>query len=355
MDPALRELLLRGEAEDEIEAVLRFAHGVRTAPPGVAVVARFDAIATCRLKRRDIPRVREAPGVASLKAPRLLGPERPPVAVEPGSASPGPGDARRPHGLAETGRGVVIGVLDWGLDVAAASFRHADGSTRLLGLWDQRTRRGRRQRNAYGYGWIHSPRAINAALRSANPYAALDYDAADSDPVGVGAHGTVVTDLAAGNGRSGLPPGVAPGADIVFVHLASRDTAGLANLGDSIGILEGLDFIRRVAAGRPLVCSLSVGGMRGRTTGPRSSNSASTPSSPSRAGARWRRAPATTRCGGVMRAASSNPARRGRSRSSSMRPIRRRTSWRSGTSAIRVRWNSCCLTAARRGGRRSAR
>ena len=90
-------------------------------------------------------------------------------------------------------------------------------------------------------------------------YKALDYHPADADPYSVGSHGTVVADIAAGNGRSGGPEGVAPESSIVFVHLASRGTSGLANLGDSIGILEGLDFISRVAGNRPLSMSLSVG------------------------------------------------------------------------------------------------
>ncbi|MBL8144158.1 MAG: S8 family serine peptidase, partial [Acidobacteria bacterium] len=257
MDPALRELLLRGAGSDDVEAIIRFDDETCTAPAGVAVVAQFGTIATCRLRRRDVPRVREAPGIASLKAPRLLGPDIATVAA--GSATVMPGDARRPEGIVETGRGVVLGVLDWGLDIAAAAFRHVGGGTRVLALWDQRTRRGARQRNAYGYGWIHSQRAIDAALRTPDPYAALRYDPADSDPGAAGAHGTVVTELAAGNGRSGGLRGVAPECDIVFVHLASRDTTGLAHLGDSIGILEGVDFVRRVAAGRPVVCSMSVG------------------------------------------------------------------------------------------------
>lgn len=257
MDPALRELLLRGAGSDDVEAIIRFDDEACTAPAGVAIVAKFGTIATCRLTRRDVPRVREAPGVASLKAPRLLGPDIATMAAGPSALMPA--DARRPEGIVETGRGVVLGVLDWGLDIAAAAFRHANGATRVLALWDQRTRRGARQRNVYGYGWIHSQRAIDAALRTPNPYAALRYDPADSDPGGVGAHGTVVTELAAGNGRSGGLQGVAPQCEIVFVHLASRDTTGLANLGDSIGILEGVDFVRRVAAGRPMVCSMSVG------------------------------------------------------------------------------------------------
>ena len=72
-------------------------------------------------------------------------------------------------------------------------------------------------------------------------------------------HGTHVMDIAAGNGRAGGPAGVAPEADLVFVHLADSGTGGLANLGDSVRLLEAVDFVRRTAAERPWVVNVSVG------------------------------------------------------------------------------------------------
>jgi subtilisin family serine protease len=257
MDPALRELLGRGREADEVEAVIRLADETAPPPPGVRVVARFGAIASCRLRRGEIPRVWADEAVESLKAPRTLAPEAGVLDVE--ELEPGPHDGRRPAGLGPTGRGVVVGVLDWGLDFASDAFRTSAGRSRIAALWDQRTRPADSQSNLYGYGTIHPREVIDAALRARDPYAALSYHPADADPLGTGAHGTSVVDLAAGNGRSGGPAGVAPETDIVFVHLSGRGTGGLATLGDSIGILEGLDFVRRVAAGRPTAVSLSVG------------------------------------------------------------------------------------------------
>lgn len=70
----------------------------------------------------------------------------------------------------------------------------------------------------------------------------------------------------AGNGLAGGPVGVAPDADLVFVHLADRRTGGLANLGDSVGILEAVDFIARTAGRRPWMINVSVGRHGGPTT-----------------------------------------------------------------------------------------
>ncbi len=268
MDPALRELLRaeRRDPERVVEAIVRFRFRDAVVP-GVRVVARFGTVATCRIRARDVVAVRRHPLVASCKASRGLGPEHQTALAATGDVAEAatdpvhrPTDRRRPEGTGLTGRGVVVAALDWGLDFAAACFRRADGSTRLLALLDQRDRQAgaRGSPSPYGYGTVFSSADIDAALRTDQPYLALGYHPADAD-AGTGAHGSHVLDIAAGNGRSGGPAGVACDADLAFVHLADRDTGGLANLGDSLRLLEGLDFVRRTAAGRPWVVNDSVG------------------------------------------------------------------------------------------------
>ena len=60
MDPNLWELYLEGDAADEVMAILRL-HDERKLPPDVKVIAQFGSIATCRLLRGDILRVRALP------------------------------------------------------------------------------------------------------------------------------------------------------------------------------------------------------------------------------------------------------------------------------------------------------
>jgi hypothetical protein len=168
----------------------------------------------------------------------------------------------RGAGSGLTGAGVVVGVIDWGLDFDHPNFKNADRSTRLIALWDQRTPRTgpgqkRYRGRPYGYGVVHTRATINAALATGTPYRALGYHPADADRGG-GSHGTHVMDIAAGNGATG-PVGVAPGAKLVFVHLADRGTDGLANLGDSVRLLEAVDFIARTAGDHPWVINLSMG------------------------------------------------------------------------------------------------
>lgn len=260
IDPALIELL--GSSVDEsaeIEAIIRL-DDAEALIPHVRMVSRFGSIATCRLRPADIKRVRQFPGVRSLKASRALRPgdESPRDNLSLPPSAPG-SDRRRAPGLPLTGAGVVVGIVDWGCDFNHPDFRHADGSTRLLALWDQRDRASQAAPEPYGYGVVHTRSDIDRALQQIDAYEALDYHPAEADPDGSGSHGTHVMGIAAGNGYGGGPVGVAPEADIVFVHLANRGTGGLSNLGQSSRLLEAIAFIADIAGDRPWVINLSIG------------------------------------------------------------------------------------------------
>ena len=258
MDPALLELVASGAWDDEVAVIVRLRPGYPP-PPALRLVARFGDVATGRATRGLLAAIHEHPAVASLKAPRVYAAEnrvpfadRPPP-LEPGlsEADPAPidSDERRPPGLTETGRGTVCAVIDWGLDFAHPDFRNPDGSTRLLGLWDQRAQGAPAP---YGYGKVHGPRAIDAALKVDDPFAALGYQpSTGAQP----SHGTHVLGIAAGNGRAGGPAGVAPESKLVFVHLGP----GLGDLGNSIDLLEAVDFVICTAGELPVALNMSIG------------------------------------------------------------------------------------------------
>ena len=271
IDPALRELLLRhtgdpsGDVREELQArevpvVARLRQPTANVP-GLRVVARFGEVVTGRLPVGEVISVRSHPNVASLKASLNHAPDLdqsiPDIGLAP--STPGQIAGRRPGG-----RGVVVGVLDWGFDFAHANFRNPDGSSRLLCLWDQRGGATPRSPAPFGYGREFTREDVDAALTSRDPYGALDYDPTDADP-GTGSHGTHVADIAAGNGRApGAAAGVAPAADLMFVHLRGDDTAPQDTLGDSVRLLEGARYVADRAGDRPVVINMSLG----RTGGP---------------------------------------------------------------------------------------
>ncbi|OEJ23461.1 hypothetical protein AS594_02120 [Streptomyces agglomeratus] len=163
-----------------------------------------------------------------------------------------------PPGL--RGAGVIVGVVDSGIDWRHGCFRDPTGRTRILRIWDQNltTEAGESSPAPFGHGVEYQRSAIDDALRAANPMGTVRH----MDDTG--GHGTHVAGIAAGDGSSagnGQPEftfvGVAPEADLVVV--ANRVTTEA--LGDSMGTLEAVGYVYKVAEtlGRPAVVNISQG------------------------------------------------------------------------------------------------
>lgn len=252
MDPALHELARLGEDDDVVAALLRVVPGVSEMPPGTRAVARLGDVVSCRLRRGAIRDVRLHESVASLKAPRPIAQESRLFDVAEVHPTGGP---RRPSGVPETGRGVVVGVVDFGCDITHPNFQDENGNTRLRALWDQRVDDGAPD-NPYERGSIHTTASIDRALRAADPFEALGYPLGDYR--GRGSHGSHVLDIAAGRPALG-PGGIAPGADLVFVHIGRDETDERDSFGDSVAVVEAVHFILESAGTQPCVINLSMG------------------------------------------------------------------------------------------------
>jgi subtilisin family serine protease len=259
MDPALRAAAQK-EVPGETEAIIRLAPGAAP-PPQVRLIARFGEIATCRLPRERIWEVWSEDEVTSLKAPWPFGIDPDPLEGTSADAEEwdaGASDVRRPPDLTVTGDGILVGIVDWGFDFAHPNLRDPSGLTRIRALWDQSAPGAGPE--PYGYGRVFRREEIDAALASDDPYTTMGYHPASGDPQGRGAHGTHVVDIAAGSGMAADSPlGMAPGAELLCVHMANRGTEGLATLGDSVTLLEALHWIFREAGDTPCVVNLSVG------------------------------------------------------------------------------------------------
>jgi hypothetical protein len=66
-----------------------------------------------------------------------------------------------------TGAGVVVGIVDFGLDYTMDDFRYSDGTARVAFLWDQilQPQGGEHSPVPFGVGVEYDADAINTALR----------------------------------------------------------------------------------------------------------------------------------------------------------------------------------------------
>lgn len=211
------------------------------------------SIVTGRIPVSRIEKVRNQPYVESMKAAQTL---QPMLAVATSEAEAQP--SQMPVGSqAGGGAGVVLGVIDYDGDFVHRNFRHANGKTRLLALWDQNG--GNSPASPFGYGIEHSAASLNLAMGQVDPYSAVGYypDTA--------AHGTHVMDIAAGNGNGSGMSGMAPNADLIFVNVTHDKDPNTAeeiintSFGDSVTLLEALKYIFDKASTTPAVVNVSLG------------------------------------------------------------------------------------------------
>ncbi|MGP3915018.1 S8 family serine peptidase [Nonomuraea sp. 10N515B] len=227
-----------------------------------AVIGEVDGhrLVTARVPFSGIEPIRRAAGVRSLKLAQAMMPMLQ-ATVQDLKAAPA---AWPPGALAAGGAGVVVGVVDYGLDFAHRNFLRPDGSTRVAALWDQTAASG--PDSPFGYGKRHSSRDIDLALAAEDPYRALGYDPGENPPtLSPGRHGTHVADIAAGNGGGSGTPGVAPESAIAFVQISHSDITWQGPevvedfLGDSVHMLEAVRFLFDEAAERPCAINISIG------------------------------------------------------------------------------------------------
>lgn len=108
-----------------------------------------------------------------------------------------------------TGRGVIIGIVDTGIDYTKDAFKFEDGTSKILFLWDQ-TIDGPRPDYLY-FGAAYDKAKIDEALRAEDPYSIVP--SRDDD-----GHGTFLASVAASN-QKGEYIGAAPKAYLMVVKL----------------------------------------------------------------------------------------------------------------------------------------
>ncbi|KAL1925129.1 uncharacterized protein VTP21DRAFT_12 [Calcarisporiella thermophila] len=213
-------------------------------------------IVTARVLLSELSAIRRDPNVISLKQAT---PIRPTLEIATKSVNAKRELLPPSRAKEQGGRGVIIGIVDFGCDFVHRNFINQDGTTRILALWDQTV--NMQTTGEVNYGRVFTRDEINQALHTSSPYETLGYPA--SGHMQEGQHGTHVMDIAAGNGRGTSVEGVAPEADIIFVEFAGDvpyQQEG-SSFGDSVHLLEAIRFIfnRADRENKSCVVNLSLG------------------------------------------------------------------------------------------------
>ena len=166
-------------------------------------------------------------------------------------------------GFSLFGRGILIAVLDSGIDYTHPEFRNPDGSTRILAIWDQ-TGNGNPP-EGLDLGTEYSREEINEALMGSEK---SDPEGADSNvsnrrliPIrDLSGHGTAVAAIAAGNN------GVAPQAQLLIVKLGNPAPDSFPKTTELMMAVE-YAYRKALEVQMPLVINLSFGTVYGPHNG----------------------------------------------------------------------------------------
>lgn len=161
-----------------------------------------------------------------------------------------------------TGKGILIGIVDSGIEYGNMDFRNEDGTTRIRFLWDQ-TIEGNPPKG-YQIGTEYSKEQIDEALSQPEKIQQIQM-VPSRDTSG---HGTAVAGVAAGNGRNsgGRYRGVAPDCELIIVKLGNPGGIGFPRTAE---LMQAVDYIVRKAENlnMPVSVNISFGNTYGSHNG----------------------------------------------------------------------------------------
>lgn len=160
------------------------------------------------------------------------------------------------------GEGVIVAIIDSGIDYSHPDFINNNGKTRIIGLWDQ-TIPGNPP-EGYRIGTLYTSEKINEALAKTSRSEQLEI----VPSVDISGHGTHVAGIACGNGRAsgGRNRGVASQSDILVVKLG---TSVQSSFPRTTQLMEAIDFSIQTALQlkKPIAINISFGNNYGSHDG----------------------------------------------------------------------------------------
>lgn len=160
------------------------------------------------------------------------------------------------------GQGVLIGVVDTGIDYTSDAFIYEDGTSKIVSIWDQSLITGTPPKNTC-YGTEFTREQINEALQSENPFRVVP-------TVDENGHGTNLASIMAG--RQNFEQnfiGAAPDAELVVVKLRQAKNLLKENLFNdtsinaysSIDLMLGIEYLyeKSIELNRPIAICIGLG------------------------------------------------------------------------------------------------
>lgn len=278
------------EATQVWEVIVRYAGEVSTildSFPDISAVQLSNEYAILQIPENQVEQVAMLSGVEFMEKPKRLF-----FAVNQGKSAScitplqiGAEQAVMPTARNSlTGKGVIVGCIDSGIDYSHPDFRNPDGTTRILALWDQTIPSGTVKQPAqtenlsegmenneflqaptgFLLGTEFDENIINTALQQ--PTEQMRYQVCPSrDTSG---HGTHVAGIAAGNGRAseGRYRGIAYESPLLIVKLGTQKENAFPRTSE---LMQAIDYCMRKAReyGMPIALNLSFGNNYGSHAG----------------------------------------------------------------------------------------
>jgi subtilase family protein len=197
--------------QDRVSLIVRGSWNADAlAAAGATIETQAGPVATVVAPLDRVPALLNLPGVESVDAPRAMEPLLNKSIPEIGAPSMWGGVYPNVPPTGYTGKRVIVGIIDTGIDLSNADFRTTANLTRMKFLWDMGASRITPPPE-FGYGCEYTAAQISSGL------------CPETDTDG---HGTHMAGVAAADGRTtaGSYPayrytGVAPDADLIVVKL----------------------------------------------------------------------------------------------------------------------------------------
>ncbi|NFS94789.1 peptidase S8 and S53 subtilisin kexin sedolisin, partial [Clostridium botulinum] len=172
-----------------------------------------------------------------------------------------------------TGKGVLVGIVDTGIDYLNNEFIREDGTSRIAAIWDQ-TIQDVKAESVY-LGNIYSNeeinKAINAYKNNQDPYSIVP----SKDDIN---HGTEMAGIIGARGYNGEFQGVANDCEFVIVKLLESlnfqkilqsNNVKYTPIYNSAEIVAGIEYLKNysISMNKPIVIYLGIGATEGSHDG----------------------------------------------------------------------------------------